>query len=235
MYACIRCSHPTAPSTHTHTHTHYCETNGQQLSFRVSESSSVGHQTRQSMSDANRHLSAVQGERKRHILHPFTTVSNPRQPRRALSQGPVKDRHKCHLCSAMGCGNVSEPSPQSPCTTVSVNEACGVTSYDQPALYGGVCTGGGKTAGNEDSMHHHWCITHTHCPCGCFYTGMWCLGTFVSICPDSAFQHQAPLIPSTVRLSGSRHKLYASPAQNTCLFSQRLIAETTTHRFAGIW
>ena len=64
-------------------HTHYCETNGQQLSFQVSESSSVGHQTRQSMSDANRRLSAVQGERKRHILHPITTVSSPRQPRRA--------------------------------------------------------------------------------------------------------------------------------------------------------
>ena len=143
--------------------THCCETNGQQVSFRVSESSSVGHQTRQSMSDANRRLSAVQGERKRHILHPFTTVSSPRQPRRALSQGPVKDRHKWHLSSTLGCGNVSEPSPQSPCTTFSVNEACGVTSYDQPALFGGVCTGGGKTVGNEDSMHHHWCITHTHC------------------------------------------------------------------------
>ena len=84
----------------THTRTHYCETNGQQLSFRVSESSSVGHQTRQSMSDANRRLSAAQGERKRHILLPFTTVSSPRQPRRALSQGPVKDRHKCHLSHA---------------------------------------------------------------------------------------------------------------------------------------
>jgi hypothetical protein len=43
--------------TNTRTPTHYCETNGQQLSFRVSESSSVGHQTRQSMSDANRRLS----------------------------------------------------------------------------------------------------------------------------------------------------------------------------------
>ena len=67
-------------------HAHYCETNGQQLSFRVSESSSVGHQTRQSMSDANRRLSAVQSERKRHILLPVTTVSSPRQPRRARTQ-----------------------------------------------------------------------------------------------------------------------------------------------------
>ena len=83
-----------APCIQGGSHTHYCETNGQQLSFRVSESSSVGHQTRQSMSNANRRLSAVQGERKRHILHPFTTVSSPRQPRRALSQGPVKDRHR---------------------------------------------------------------------------------------------------------------------------------------------
>ena len=57
------------------------------LGFQVSESSSLGHQTRQSMSDANRRLSAVQGERKRHILNPFTTVSSPRQPRRALSRG----------------------------------------------------------------------------------------------------------------------------------------------------
>ena len=78
-------------------HTHYCETNWQQLSFRVSESSSVGHQTKQSMSDTNRRLSAVQGERKRHILLPITTVSSPRQPCRALSQGPVKGRTHTHV------------------------------------------------------------------------------------------------------------------------------------------
>jgi len=139
-----------------------------------------------------RRLSAVQGERKRHILHPFTTVSSPRQPRRALSQGPVKDRHRWHVSSVLGYGNVSEPSPQSPCTTFSVNEACGVTSHGQPALFGGVCTGGGKTAGNEDSMHHHWCITHTHCLWGCFCTGMRCLGTFVSICQGSLHPSTRP-------------------------------------------
>ena len=53
----------------------------------------VIRQDKQSMSDANRRLSAVQGERRRHILHPFTTVSSPRQPRRALSQGSYTHTH----------------------------------------------------------------------------------------------------------------------------------------------
>ena len=80
-------------------------------------SSSAGHQTRQSMFNASRRLSAVQGERRRHILHPFMMVSSPRQPRRALSQGPAKDRHRCYAGSVLGCGNVAEPSPPCPCTT----------------------------------------------------------------------------------------------------------------------
>ena len=64
-------------------HTHYCETNGQQLSFRVSESSSVGHQTRQSMSDARTHT---------HTLREGNNEPTPNTPvwmiRSTAGQGP---------------------------------------------------------------------------------------------------------------------------------------------------
>ena len=66
---------------HTHTHTHNLRKHSKKR-FWLSENPRqlVIRQDKQSMSDANRRLSAVQGERRRHILHPFTTVSSPRQP-----------------------------------------------------------------------------------------------------------------------------------------------------------
>ena len=42
------------------------------------------------------------------------TVSSPRQPRRALSQGPAKGKCRGHSCTMPGYGTVLEPSPQYP-------------------------------------------------------------------------------------------------------------------------
>ena len=42
------------------------------------------------------------------------TVSSPRQPRRALSQGPAKGKTRGHSCTMPGYGTVLEPSPQYP-------------------------------------------------------------------------------------------------------------------------
>ena len=238
---CARLHH-TGPRTElARTHTHYCETNGQQLSFRVSESSLVGHQTRQSMSDANRRLSAVQGERKRHILLPITTVSSPRQPRRALSQGPVKGRNRGHLSSDLGCGNSSEPSPQCPCTTVGDNEARGITGYDQPALYGGVCVQGVEKRQDTRSACTIIGALHTHIVCG-VASALAC-GVGAHLCQSVQILCVPALGPinslncETVRKS-PRAVCFPRPhvcRMFACLPSQHLIAETTTHRFAGIW
>ena len=59
-----------APRTHAHTHTIVNKQRSTTPSQDVN-SSSAGHQTRQSMFNASRRLSAVQGGRRRHILHPF--------------------------------------------------------------------------------------------------------------------------------------------------------------------
>ena len=42
------------------------------------------------------------------------TVSSPRQPRRALSQGRAKVKSRGHSCTMPGYGTVLEPSPQYP-------------------------------------------------------------------------------------------------------------------------
>ena len=93
---------------HTHTHTHARKhthtTVNKQTSTTPSldvNSLSAGHQTRQSMFNTSRRLSAVQGERRRHILHQFMKVSSPRQPRRALNQGPAKEIHRCRLSTGL--------------------------------------------------------------------------------------------------------------------------------------
>ena len=86
---------PLRARTHTHAQTHDCQQTDEHnakpgCQFLVSWSSNKT----QSMFNASRRLSAEQGERRRHILHPFMKVSSPRQPCRALSRGPAKDRDR---------------------------------------------------------------------------------------------------------------------------------------------
>ena len=87
--SCIRCYHPI-------THTHDCGANGHNSRFECQNPCQLDRQTRQSMTNANRRLSAVQGTGQA-----FPGRSSTSQPLAALlSQRPAANKqNELHLCT----------------------------------------------------------------------------------------------------------------------------------------